>query len=82
MIITENFYLKLFPASFIKQTGTVGKEQFELKMDLYSKNEDMEKNGWKKFLTMDEMNKAADIKNQPPGVKDLLIKSIYSIGNN
>ena len=77
--VIEDYYLKLFPASFIKPAGTVGKEHFDLRINLYSKSEDMVKNGWKQFNSMDEMNKAADIENQPPGIRELVMKNYYSI---
>jgi hypothetical protein len=79
IVVVDDYYLKLFPASFIKPSGTTGKEQFDLRIDLYSKKEDMIKNGWKPFPSLEEMNKAADIENQPPGIRELLMRNYYSV---
>lgn len=79
VIVVDDHYLKLFPASFIKPSGTTGKEQFDLRIDVYSKQEDMIKNGWKFFSSLEEMNKAANIENQPAGVRELLMRNHYSI---
>lgn len=79
LIITEDYYLKLFPASFLRKNGEAGKEHFDLRIDIYSKKEDMLKNGWTHFDSLEEMNRAADIENQPPGVRELLIRNYYSI---
>jgi hypothetical protein len=72
--VEEDYYLKLFPASFIRKVDEVGKEYFDLRIDAYSKKEDMLKNGWQQFETMEEMNKAADIENQPVDVRELLMR--------
>ena len=80
VVVAEDYYLKLFPASFMREAGELGKEQFDLRIDAYSKKEDMLKNGWKYFETMEEMNAAADIDNQPPGVRELLIRNFYTLG--
>lgn len=76
--VIERYYLKLFPASFLKRISD-GKEKFDLRIDLHSKEDDMLKNGWKHFDSLDEMNKVADIENQLKGVRNLLIKPEYSI---
>lgn len=78
--VEEDYYLKLFPASFIRKVDEAGKEHFDLRIDAYSKKEDMLKNGWQHFLTLEEMNKAADIENQPAGVRELLMREVYTIG--
>lgn len=78
LLVIEKYYLKLFPASFLKNSNN-GKQQFTLKIDAYSKEEDMIKNGWKKFETIDELNEAADIKNQPEGIRHLIIHNHYII---
>ena len=77
--IEEDYYLKLFPASFIRKVDEAGKEHFDLRIDAYSKKEDMLKNGWSFFETMEKMNKAADIENQQQGVRELLMREVYSI---
>jgi hypothetical protein len=81
MQIEDDYYLKLFPASFIRKVDEAGKEHFDLRIDAYSKKEDMLKNGWQYFETMEEMNKAADIENQPAGVRELLMREVYTIGD-
>ncbi|MDA2938370.1 hypothetical protein MYX75_08930 [Acidobacteria bacterium AH-259-A15] len=77
--VAEDYYLKLFPASFIRKVDEAGKEHFNLRIDAYSKKDDMLKNGWKHFETLEEMNEAADIENQPAGVRELLIREVYTI---
>ncbi|MDO8560087.1 MAG: restriction endonuclease [bacterium] len=79
LIVVEDYYLKLFPASFLRKTGGSRKEYFNLRIDIYSKKEDMLKNGWKYFQSLEEMNKAADIENQPTGVRGVLFRNHYSI---
>lgn len=76
--VIEKYYLKLFPASFLKNIKT-GHEKFNLKIDAYSKETDMLKNGWKKFSTFEELNKAADIENQPKGIRDLIVREQYNL---
>jgi hypothetical protein len=39
----------------------------------------MLKNGWKKFATLEEMNQAVDIENQPEGIKQLLMRPNYTL---
>jgi len=78
VIVTENYYLKLFPASFLKN-ALDGKENFRLPVDLYSSEEKMLENGWKKFALLEEMNKAADIENQPSSIRDLIMHTRYII---
>ncbi|MDA2938744.1 hypothetical protein MYX75_10845, partial [Acidobacteria bacterium AH-259-A15] len=78
--VAEDYYLKLFPASFIRKVDEAGKEHFNLRIDAYSKRDDMLKNGWKHLETLEEMNEVADIKNQPAGVRELLIREVYTIG--
>lgn len=79
--VEDDYYLKLFPASFIRKVDEAGKEHFDLRIDAYSKKEDMLKNGWQYFETMEEMNKAADIENQPAGVRELLMREVYTMGD-
>lgn len=72
IMVIEKYYLKLFPASFLENSDD-GKQKFTLNIDAYTKEEDMLKNGWKKFSTFEELNKAADIENQPSGVRNIII---------
>lgn len=76
--VIENYYLKLFSASFLKNTQSE-KEHFNLRIDAYSKEEDMVKNGWKKFDSLEAMNEAADIEAQPDGVRELLMRPHYTL---
>jgi len=78
IFVIEKYYLKLFPASFLEQAKT-GNKKFSLYIHAFSKEEDMIKNGWKKFQTFEELNKAADIENQPTDVRELLIREHYQI---
>ena len=78
VIVGENYYLKLFPASFLKN-AIDGKENFHLPMDLHPSEERMVRNGWKKFDTFEGMNRAADIENQPLGIRNLVVRSGYFI---
>jgi hypothetical protein len=72
--VEEDYYLKLFPASFLVKIDEKRKEYFDLNIDTYSKKEDMLKNGWRCFETMEEMNRCADIENQPKGIRDLIMR--------
>lgn len=76
--VIEKYYLKLIPASFLKDS-TSGKTHFNLDIHLTSKEEDMPKAGWKKYDSLEEMNKAAEIENQPKGVKDLIMRPSYQV---
>lgn len=76
--VIENYYLKLIPASFFREPEN-GKEHHNISIRLYSKEEDMLKSGWKKFETFEEMAEAANIINQPSGVKDIIMKPSYVV---
>jgi hypothetical protein len=76
--VVENYYLSLLPASYFKNVGN-GKENFNLPIRVFSSEVDMLKNGWKKFDSLEAMNKAAEIENQPSGVRSLLIRPGYSM---
>lgn len=76
--VVDNYYLTLLPASYFKNVGN-GKENFNLPIRMFSSEEDMLKNGWKKFDTAEEMNKAAEIENQPDGVRSLLVRPGYTM---
>lgn len=77
IIVIEKYFLKLFPASFLKNIKNNDKK-FNLKIDMYSKEEDMINNGWKKFETFEELNKAANIENQPAEVRALIVRPGYT----
>lgn len=46
--VSEKYYLKLMPASVLRSVDD-GREKFNLEVDLHSTEEDMTKNGWKRF---------------------------------
>ena len=71
--VAEDYFLKLFPASFVRKVAS-GKEHFSLRIDAYSKKEDMLKNGRTYFSSLEKMNMAADIANQPQSVRELLFR--------
>ncbi len=77
VVVEERYFLKLIPASFLKKTSE-NKQNFQIKLDLYSKEKDMLNNGWRKFLTLEEMNQAADIENQPEGIRGLILHPKYT----
>lgn len=79
--VVEKFYLKLVPASFLRESSS-GKVYFNLDMHLASKENDMEKAGWKEFPSFEGMNRAADMKNQPKEINGLIIKTSYQIDIN
>jgi hypothetical protein len=79
MIVKEDYFLKLFPASFIRKVDNSGKEYFNLRIDLYSKEGELLKHGWQHFDTFDDMNKAADIDNQPQGIRELIMREHYAL---
>ena len=70
--IRERYYLKLFPASFIKNAAN-GAEQHSLKVDMYHEAEQLTANGWREFATREEMEQAADIPNQPEAIRNLAV---------
>ncbi|OGI20507.1 MAG: hypothetical protein A3B68_03215 [Candidatus Melainabacteria bacterium RIFCSPHIGHO2_02_FULL_34_12] len=74
--VKNNVFLKFIPASFLKDIEN-NQEHHNIKVDTYEKEEDMVKNGWEKFESLEEANKAADIENQPDSVRDFLIKVDY-----
>lgn len=76
--VVEKYFLKLFPASFLKNLEDQ-REHFNLGIDIYSRDEDMLQHDWKQFESMEEMNKAAEIDNQPAGVRELLVRPDYSL---
>lgn len=75
--VDECYFLKLFPISFLHNLLT-DKKNHQLIIDLYPKRQEMINNGWKQFSTLDELNKAADIKNQPKEIQDLIIKPKFT----
>lgn len=71
--VRERYYLKLFPASFIRSASD-GREQHNLHLDMYSDPEKMVAHGWNEFDTLDEMEQAANIPNQPETIRGLLLR--------
>jgi hypothetical protein len=77
VIVIADYYLKLFPVSFMKNIKS-GKGNHQLFIDAYSKKEDMIKNGWKYFSTKEAMNEAA-IPYETSDIKQLSITNEYTI---
>ena len=71
--------LKLFSASFIKKVDKSGKEHFSLTIDAHPKKEDMLRNGWNFFDSLEELNIAVDIDNQPLSVRELVFREVSTI---
>lgn len=76
--VMSDYYLKLFPASFMKNIKS-GKGNHKLYIDHYSKKEDMIKNGWKHFNTKEEMEKLAVVYDTSKDVKFLTMTGEYTI---
>lgn len=76
--VIEKYYLKLVPAFFLHDLES-GKKHFNLDIHVYSQEKGMLKAGWKEFSSLEEMNKAAEIENQPNGVQDLIMKPSYQV---
>jgi hypothetical protein len=79
--VIEKFYLKLIPASFLRDSMT-DKAHFNLDIYLASRDADMEKAGWKEFSSFEEMDKVAEVKDQPEGIEGLIIKPSYAYINH
>lgn len=75
--IVEKYYLKLFPASFLKNISN-GKKKFNIYTDVYSNEEDMLKNGWKKFETLEELNAAASMDDQLEEIRGLTLRPEFT----
>lgn len=76
--INANFYLKLFPASFMKNVNS-GKGNHNLYIDTYSKKEDMIKNGWKSFDTREEMEEDAKPLDTSEDARCLILTESYTL---
>lgn len=79
VIVVADYYLKLFPASFMKNVVS-GKGNHQLFIDAYSKKEDMIKHGWKHFDTREAMNEAAQPYDTSKDMKGLVFTEGYTIG--
>jgi hypothetical protein len=71
--VRERFYLKLFPASFIKRSSD-GREAHKLHLDMHLTHDQMVASGWKEFATHEQMEEAAAIPNQPDAIRGLLLR--------
>lgn len=80
IIVVADYYLKLFPASFMKNVVS-GKGNHRLAIDAYSKKEDMIKNGWKHFDTREAMNEAAKPYDTSKDVSQLVMTEGYTLGD-
>lgn len=76
--IEEEYYLKIFPASFLKSVKD-GNNRYFLNVPL-PPDQDVMKEMWQQFATMEELNNAACIKDQPQDVQNLLIRPFYTLG--
>jgi restriction endonuclease len=76
--VEEDYFLKLFPASFFRKVDALGTEHFRLNLDAHSNKKDMLEHGWNFFETMEEMNEAADIANQPNSVRELVFRETHT----
>lgn len=76
--VAERYYLKLVPASFFKDSAS-GKSHFNLDIRLASREEDMIKTGWREFDSLEEMNKSAEIENQPEEIRGVIIRPSYEV---
>ncbi|PIR48370.1 hypothetical protein COU80_05365 [Candidatus Peregrinibacteria bacterium CG10_big_fil_rev_8_21_14_0_10_55_24] len=75
--IREKYYLKLYPANFMRNV-LEGRNSYDLRVDFYTKEEDMQKH-WIEFSSLEELNSAADIENQPDDIRELVIRPYYSM---
>ena len=76
--VAEDYFLKLFPASFFRKVDASGMEHFRLKLDAHSNKQAMLEHGWKFFESMEEMNAAAEITNQPNSVRELIFRETHT----
>lgn len=76
--ITEKYYLKFYPSSFMKNVNS-GNGNHQLGIDLYSKDEDMLKAGWKEFASREEMDAEALPLDTSDDVRGLIFTSHYTI---
>ena len=80
VIISADYYLKLFPASFMKNIDS-GKGNHTLNIDAYSKKEDMIKNGWKHYDSQDKMESEATIHDTSKDMHSLVFTESYTLGD-
>lgn len=78
--VSERYYLKLFPASFLTRVSD-GRQQHDLCLDVYSTHEDMIKNGWREYASLEEMEAAARIPNHVE-IPGLLLRAETFISEN
>jgi len=57
VVITERYYLKVFPACYIKDAHT-GLENHDLRVDLHMSDQRFNANGWREFPSLEEMQVA------------------------
>lgn len=75
--VIDEYFLKIFPANFLENIIKGTRGHF-LEIPLPENMEEMEK-VWKKFNSLENLNSAADIENQPKEVQNLLIRPSYRI---
>jgi hypothetical protein len=77
-LVAEGYYLKFFPASFLRRSGRGSNEHYDLRIDIYSVREEMIRNGWRHFETAEEMNAAIDVDNLAPNMRDITLRTEYT----
>jgi hypothetical protein len=75
--VSADYYFKLFPASFMKNISS-GKGNHQIFIDVYSKKEDMIKNGWRHFELKEQMEEEAAPYDVSPDVRGLIATEEYS----
>lgn len=76
VVVIEKYYLKIFPANFLKSVGNE-KKQYFLDIPLFTDTKMLEQE-WQQFSSLEEMNEAASIDDQPKDVQNLLIKPFFT----
>jgi hypothetical protein len=76
--VVEDYFLKLFPYSYLKKIG--GDPHFNFRLDIYSKTEDMLKNGWVRVETLEELQVAANTESKPQEFQGpMILRAEYSL---
>jgi hypothetical protein len=76
--VSADYYFKLFPASFMKNISS-GKGNHQIFIDVYSKKEDMIKNGWRHFDSKEKMEEEAAPYDTSPDARGLIATEEYII---
>lgn len=81
IVVVEKYFLKLLPASFFIDSES-REQHFNLSIHMASRTQDMAKYGWIEFNSLKELNRAAEIDNQPEGISELIMKPTYEVDIN